>query len=136
MKIAFKVMSVLMIIWSAIQIIIGVIALIGSGAVLGAASGVGGGTGAVAGAVGLVTTIISVLILLVAGLMLYTGINGLRGIMDKCKKFTMGFIIYTGIGLGLAIIQGSSVGSSFLQLIFLVVYYILAKNCEDTDGFY
>lgn len=129
-------MSVLLIIWSAIQIVIGVIVLIGSGAVLGAASGVGGGTGAVAGAVGLVATIFSVVVLLVAGLMLYTGINGVRGIMDKCKKFTMGFIIYTGIGLGLAIIQGSSVGSTFLQLLFFIVYYILAKNCADTDGFY
>lgn len=136
MKIAFKVMSVLMIIWSAVQIIIGAIALLGSGTIMGAASGAGGGTGALVGAAGMILTIMSIAIIVVGALMLYTGVNGLRGIMDKCKKFTMGFIIYTGISIVLAIIMGSSVGSSFLQLIFLVVYYILAKNCEDTDGFY
>lgn len=136
MKIAFKVMSVLMIIWSAVQIIIGAIALLGSGTIMGAASSAGGGTGALVGAAGMILTIMSIAIIVVGGLMLYTGVNGLRGIMDKCKKFTMGFIIYTGISIVLAIILGSSVGSSFLQLIFLVVYYILAKNCDDAGGFY
>lgn len=133
MKIAFKVMSILLIIWSGIQIVIGALALLGSGAVLGAAGNLDGGSSAIAGTAGALLTIISIVVLVVAGLMLYTGINGLRGIIDKCKKFTMGFIIYTGIALVLGLIQGSSSGSTLLQLIFFIAYYILANKYSDYD---
>lgn len=136
MKIAFKVMSVLLIIWSGIQIVNGVRILMGSEELLDAASGVGGSAGAVAGAVGSVAAIISIIGIIVYALMLYTGINGVRGIISKCRKYTMGFIIFSAIVLVFAIKHNTSVPASFLELMFLIVYYVFAKKYSDTDSLY
>lgn len=139
MKIFFKVLSVLLIIWSAIDIILGALIIFGVDTIFEYAGQAGVSSGTL-GAASMILSVAGVIVVVVSALMLYTGINGLRDRMDKCMKFSMGFLILSGISFILAIIGDSNAGSAFLQLAFFGIYTFVGKyymkNNSDYDNYY
>ncbi|MBO5163732.1 MAG: hypothetical protein J6B75_04725 [Ruminococcus sp.] len=135
MKIAFKVFSVLLIIWAAVVMIAGTLLIFATDKLFELAGDAGIAVGSL-GAAGMLVSVIGVIVVAVAALMLYTGINGLRGRMDKCKKFTLVFLIISAVNFVLSLAQDSNTASAFLQVLFFGVYFFLAKMYMKYDDTY
>ncbi len=135
MKIAFKVFSVLLIIWSAVEIIVGALLIFATDKLFELAGEAGIAVGSL-GAAGMLISVVGVIVVVIAALMLFTGINGLRGRMEKCRKFALGFLIVAAVNFILAIVQDSNTASAFLQVLFFGVYYFLAKMYMKYDDTY
>lgn len=126
MKIAFKIFSVLLIIASAVEIIIGALLIFATDMLFEMAGDAGMAVGTL-GAAGMIISVVGVIVVAVGIWMLLTGINGMRGRIEKCKKSTFFFLILTAINFVLSLVQNSNTGSAFLWVLFFGVYYFLAK---------
>ena len=126
MKIAFKIFSVLLIIVSAVEIIIGALLIFATDMLFEMAGEAGMHVGS-HGAAGMIISIVGVIVVAVGVLMLITGINGMRGRIEKCKKFAFGFLILTAVNFVTAIAKDTNTASAFLWVLFFGVYYFLAK---------
>lgn len=133
MKVFFKVLSVLLIIWAAIDIILGALIIFGVDTIFEYA-GQAGVSSATLGAASMILSVMGVIVVIVSILMLMTGINGMRDRMDKCMKYSMGFLIFSGIALVLAIIGDSNAGSAFLQFAFFGIYTFVGKYCMKNNS--
>ncbi|MBP3379264.1 MAG: hypothetical protein J6K77_00155 [Ruminococcus sp.] len=135
MKITFKIMSILLIIVSAVQAIIGALLIFYTDKLFEFAADAGIAVGAL-GAAGMLVSLLGVLIIAVAAFMLFTSINGLRGRIEKCRKCTFWLLIFQAGGLILAITKNQNATPSVLWLLFFGVYYLLAKMYMKYDNTY
>lgn len=133
MKVFFKVLSVLLIIWSAVDIVIGALLIFGVDAIFEYA-GQAGVSSATLGAASMILSVAGVITIAVSVFMLLTGINGMRDRMEKCMKTSFIFLILTGISFILAIIGDSNAGSAFLQFAFFGIYTFVGKYCMNNTG--
>lgn len=135
MKIIFKIFSVLLIIASAIQIIIGALTIFATEKIFDFASEAGIAVGQL-GAAGMIISIIGVIIIAFGAFQLFTGINGMRGRIEKCRKCTFWILIITAGNLILAVVKHLNTTSAVLWLLFFGIYYLLAKMYMKYDNMY
>lgn len=128
-------MSVLLIIVSAIDMIAGVL-LIGYNGKVADIADKFGMSGRTLGAVGMILSLAGVFIIAIGAFMLFTGINGMRGRIEKCRKFTFWLLILQAGDLILAIVKHLGTTAPILWLLFFGVYYFLAKNYMKYDNTY
>lgn len=134
MKIAFKIFSVLLIIASAVEIIIGALLIFATDMLFEMAGEAG--MAATFGAAGMIISVVGAIVVAAGIWMLLTGINGMRGRIEKCKKSTFIFLILTAVNFVLSLVQNSNTGSAFLWVLFFGVYYFLAKMYMKYDNNY
>lgn len=135
MKITFKIFSVLLIIAAAAQIIIGALLISGSEKLYEFAAEVGISVGQV-GAAGMIISLIGAIIIAFGGFQLYTGICGIRGRIEKCRKCTFWILILVAGDFILSIVKNLKTTSAVLWLLFFGVYYLLAKMYMKYDNTY
>lgn len=135
MKITFKIFSVLLIIVSAIQIVIGALLIIDTDKFFEIASKSGIATGEL-GAAGMIISLIGVIIIAFGAFQLLTGINGMRGRIEKCRKCTFWILIITAGNFILALVKHLNTTSAVLWLLFFGIYYLLAKMYMKYDNMY
>lgn len=134
MKIAFKIFSVLLIIVSAVEIIIGALLIFATDMLFEMAGEAG--MAATFGAAGMIISVVGAIVIAIGIWMLLTGINGMRGRIEKCKKSAFVFLILTAVNFVLSLVQNSNTATAFLWLFFFGVYYILAKMYMKYDSNY
>ena len=120
MKIAFKVMSILMLIYYGIIAIIGVLGIAGVGA---ATVGKTGGEAAFGG-----VAILGILLLLIPTAMaIFAAIYGLKANYDMCFKLSAVLMVLSIISF----IASDNKGSAILGLIFAIAYCVMAKKLDN-----
>lgn len=130
MKITFKIMSVLLIIVSAVQAIVGALLIFYADKLFEFAADVGMAVGEM-GAAGMLVSLLGILIIAVSAFMLFTSINGLRGRIEKCGQYAVSLIICTAAYLLLSIKLKFSIAPPVLMLIFFGIYFFIAKQEDE-----
>lgn len=132
MKTAFKVMSVLMIIASAVMAIIGVVVMFFTDKLFVTASGATTDLGGTLLGIGwMIFFFVGATLITTTVIMLLTGINGLRGYTEKCRQYAVFLIAAAVAYLLMSIMLRLNKVLPVSMLIFFGIYFFVAKQADE-----